>query len=421
MSAGTLYQDRPINIEGSGYGANATAAVQPRKDYQTDVVELDPLTGTYIAGEPAFTNVDLIPAFRNKHAPINWLGGSYSGADIKVVAHLYTEMSNDVRINELWARKNLANEIATACGQLMSLTPLTAEELNIVNYQDLRDYFLTSAGLGSTSSGTGAPDNDSVSNRMIPNDDYLATKDLARSAIIGLLRYGLTASGVTKIKFNAARMQKEYAAVAASIDVQIANLSKLEDYASRTVTLATLQTISVQSHREKMGVRALGQSYVKGYTRGPRTIGGSMIFTLFNEHALSKLIKGIGDSRIGGEMGADVDAKTLIPDQLPPLDLTIVFANEYGALSRMGIYGVEFMNDGLTMSIEDIMTEQVINFVARDVDIMTSVGRRRLSQIERGVWSEGKERTASELLVGGRNQYNEYLRQLGVRRSGRRF
>ena len=77
----------------------------------------------------------------------------------------------------------------------------------------------------------------------------------------------------------------------------------------------------------------------------------------------------------------DHSAPSLLPDQLPPLDLSIVFVNEYGSQSKMAIYGVEFVNDGVTYSIEDLLTEQVINFMARDIDIMTDYGKVKLSHL----------------------------------------
>lgn len=412
------YWKEPIEVAGDWWADKIRAAVDPLKPYRRDIVELDKPSTIELAIKDAYHNRRDLPAYQNELAAINWLGSSYSGADIKVVAHLYTDIDRNVRAAALSQEMLVSDEVAEACRRLVSLTPLSADDVRRATATDLRDYFLATAGLGFTNSGTGAE----IEAGAIPPPENGIVKDKARSYILPLFySYGLSQSGVEKIKHATARIEQEHTAIADSIQNQLKKLQELKDNASSTVTLATLQTLSVQSHREKMGVRALGQSYVKGYTRGPRTIGGSMIFTVFNEHALTHLIKAIGDARKTGEMREDVDFSSLIPDQLPPMDLTIIFANEYGSLSRMGIYGVEFMNDGLTMSVEDLLTEQVVNFVARDVDIMTSLGNRRLSQIERGVWSEGKERTASELLIGGGKAYNNYLRQLGVRRAMRRF
>lgn len=133
-----------------------------------------------------------------------------------------------------------------------------------------------------------------------------------------------------------------------------------------TKVLAELQTISISTYREKTPVRACGNVGVKGYARGTRTVAGSMIFTIFDRNVLFELLE-------TSSYDADDQFQSAIKDQLPPMDLTISFANEYGALSRMSLYGVEFVSEGQTMSIEDIILEDVCQFVARDVDPMTPV------------------------------------------------
>lgn len=141
--------------------------------------------------------------------------------------------------------------------------------------------------------------------------------------------------------------------------------SRAADFVT-TKVLAELQTISISTFREKVAVRACGHVGAKGYTRGPRTVAGSMIFTVFDKNVLFELLE-------TSQYDADDQFRAAIKDQLPPIDLTIAFANEYGALSRMSLYGLEFVSEGQTMSIEDIILEDVCQFVARDVDPMTPV------------------------------------------------
>ena len=140
-----------------------------------------------------------------------------------------------------------------------------------------------------------------------------------------------------------------------------------------------------------------------------------MIFTIFNEHALSRLVRAMGNSRTYGER--DTELSTLLPDQLPPIDLTLVFANEYGSLSDLRLYGVEFVTDGQVFSIEDLLSESTMNFVCRDADIMTSRGRVRLSRQQRGMFNDkdDKDLTGSSLLFDN-SSYNEYLSRIGTRR-----
>jgi hypothetical protein len=45
-------------------------------------------------------------------------------------------------------------------------------------------------------------------------------------------------------------------------------------------------------------------------------------------------------------------------DQIPPFDITLTAANEYGQLAIMRLYGVEFLNEGAGLSVDDIVNER---------------------------------------------------------------
>jgi hypothetical protein len=85
-------------------------------------------------------------------------------------------------------------------------------------------------------------------------------------------------------------------------------------------------------------------------------------------------------------------------DQLPPVDIIVSFANEYGSVSRMTLYGVEFVNEGQIMSIEDILTENTVSYVARDYDPMRSVSKRKLDENSR-LMQQIQPKRASDLLL----------------------
>jgi len=159
-----------------------------------------------------------------------------------------------------------------------------------------------------------------------------------------------------------------------------------------TKVLAEIQTLTVSTHREKVPVRALGHVYPLEFTRGSRLIAGSMIFTVFDKHVLYSMLQ-----NSQGEVDFGPPTTSLM-DQLPPFDITIAFANEYGSIARMAILGCEFVSEGQTMSIEDLFLENTVSYVARDVDPMRSVAQRALSQnnIMQDGWKN--PRTASSLL-----------------------
>lgn len=159
-----------------------------------------------------------------------------------------------------------------------------------------------------------------------------------------------------------------------------------------TKVLAEIQTLSASVARDKTAVRACGSVYPKAFTRGPREIAGSMVFTVFNEDVLYDLMEAHASDFDG------VSFTSALLDQLPPLDITVSFANEYGSVSRMGIYGVEFQADGQIMSIEDMITERTVNYVARDIDPMRSVATPKFDEVSAQLGREQGVR-ASDLLL----------------------
>jgi len=54
-------------------------------------------------------------------------------------------------------------------------------------------------------------------------------------------------------------------------------------------------------------------------------------------------------------------------DQILPFDVTLAGANEYGAMTACKIFGVEILNEGSGMSIDDAVNEMQATFVARAV------------------------------------------------------
>ncbi len=152
--------------------------------------------------------------------------------------------------------------------------------------------------------------------------------------------------------------------------------------------LGDLQTLTYSTHREKFPVRTLGRTSAKGYTRGPRTIGGTLIFTVFDKEVLSEMLvqNYQADSAKADNYGF---LKAVLVDQIPPFDITVSFVNEYGSVSKMVIYGVELVNEGQTMSIDDLITENVCSFVARHVDPMYSM---RDPNTERQDWEDSVQR-----------------------------
>jgi len=60
-------------------------------------------------------------------------------------------------------------------------------------------------------------------------------------------------------------------------------------------------------------------------------------------------------------------------DQVLPFDITLSGANEYGAMCAAKIFGVEILNEGYGISIDDAVSEMQATFVARVVEPMSAV------------------------------------------------
>jgi hypothetical protein len=179
----------------------------------------------------------------------------------------------------------------------------------------------------------------------------------------------------------------------AEIDEQTAEIKNLPT----TKTLGEITSFSWSVHRDKGPYRTLGRTYPKTYTRGPRTIAGTMIFTVFHEHVLHELLRlHLGYYSTGTSDFDKYTYTTMLVDQLPPLDISLIFANEYGAISHMGFWGIEFFQEGGTFSIQDIFSENVLQYVARDFDPLHVVGKRVIDGA--GVTDNWHD-TASSMLV----------------------
>ena len=146
--------------------------------------------------------------------------------------------------------------------------------------------------------------------------------------------------------------------------------------------LESLGTVSLSIHEPKGMVRSLGFRSIKGVTRSVRTIAGSMIFTVLDQHPLVSLMmkdpyNKSSYARDDNDYSGDFKPKpaTIIS----PFDLTIRYVSEYPtskkdkiAGSTIKIYAIEFLNEGIVTSVNDMVTEVTYQFIARDFEQFTS-------------------------------------------------
>lgn len=128
----------------------------------------------------------------------------------------------------------------------------------------------------------------------------------------------------------------------------------------KPIVIGSLTTISYSMYRNKVPVINIGRTNINGITRGSRIYAGTMVFTLINKHWLREL---------QDQAPYLQDYPTLKVDELPLFDVMIVSTNEYGSSCSMFIYGVDFTDESQTLSVEDLFTENLFKFVAREISV----------------------------------------------------
>ena len=160
--------------------------------------------------------------------------------------------------------------------------------------------------------------------------------------------------------------------------------------------IGELQGISFTVQREKAPIYTMGSADPRSFSRGKRGIAGSLIFMVFDRSALldafqdtpfliprnenhggifvdvelpSIEIEGVENAGVGayGAKTITLDrvlARPRYHDQILPFEGVVTAANEYGAYAVMKIHGVEILNAGSGMSIDDITTDEACTFVA---------------------------------------------------------
>ena len=140
--------------------------------------------------------------------------------------------------------------------------------------------------------------------------------------------------------------------------------------------LVECSTLTVSVHREKAPVRSVGYIGAKAYARGRRTVAGTMVLIQFTTDVLYRFIQDVWQHDAFSK-----DDPYVKIDQLPPFDITILFTNEYGDASYRRLLGVDFLTDGTVYSVNDMLTEQTISYVASDFTPLMPLTRGALFDI----------------------------------------
>lgn len=129
-----------------------------------------------------------------------------------------------------------------------------------------------------------------------------------------------------------------------------------------TKQLIECSTFTISIHREKAPVRATGYIGPKSFARGRRTIAGTMVLTQFTIDALYNFL--MSQQMSGHDLSKDTQYVKV--DQLPPFNMTLLFADEFGDVSYRRVLGVDFVTDGVVYSTNDMISEQTVSYLASD-------------------------------------------------------
>lgn len=195
--------------------------------------------------------------------------------------------------------------------------------------------------------------------------------------------------------------------------------------------IGELQGLSYTVSREVAPIYTMGSANPRSFSRGKRGIAGSLVFIHLDRSPLLEAMKRqnkrylanryetyqgqltapVNDARQKAITSGTVGSSGLIPvdtnlgnqaiagtnlittekvlaepwylDQCPPFNIVVTAGNEFGHMSCLAIYGVQIMNHGQGMSVDDIQLDETCTFVATDIkqwngqfkfDLQTALG-----------------------------------------------
>lgn len=160
-----------------------------------------------------------------------------------------------------------------------------------------------------------------------------------------------------------------------------------------------LQAISYAVQREKAPIYVMGKVDPLSFSRGKRGIAGTIVTLMLDQHVMletpfsdlkfiadkDEIYPNIADLNDASSL-ADLDSldpsftfsagdltasyslsQAWYVDQIPPFDVVIVAANEYGKAATMRIYGIEILNEGSGFSVDDMVIENQMTYVCRTI------------------------------------------------------
>ena len=166
------------------------------------------------------------------------------------------------------------------------------------------------------------------------------------------------------------------------------------------VKLKSVVSLSWSVYRAKTPVTPLGESLVSGFGLGHKTVAGHIIKTLTYKDELSAIVQYYSKvsldyknanyvENLGSKVSISLDSKyeitqknfdSLMKDDLVPFNIHAYSISEYtGHIIKDSIYGCTIINTGQVQSIENLITENTIAFVAKYIEQAQDVNNNHQS------------------------------------------
>ena len=191
---------------------------------------------------------------------------------------------------------------------------------------------------------------------ILPQGDHVARREMERR--LYELTEEIEMTSDEEERLNKARARGDFEE---NVKVSAKDEPASRGLAHDILPLVNLQSITISTFRAKSQVRALGHVNAVGLARGSRTVAGTFILTEFNRDAFWKILTTpLRDINVG-------DQGPMLPDQMRPFDILLLFTSEIGQVAIRHIYGIEVVTNGVVYSVQDYYSENTVSYIATDV------------------------------------------------------
>ncbi len=146
------------------------------------------------------------------------------------------------------------------------------------------------------------------------------------------------------------------------------------------IYFGTAITVSYSVYRSKASVFNCGNNLIDGFAIGNKYVAGSIVKGVFRNDDFNGFLSKVKESLLAAiditNLQSISDKKvvhSIMKDDLLTCDIILSYTSEYsGEVKNEIIYGANFMNNGQVASINDIITETTLSYIARSVKTMES-------------------------------------------------